>query len=75
MPSQTRNAQGVIYISPEITENVIVQNIKGADVESARRFNISGTAVLLIFKQESLPDRVSLGYMSYPVRHPVHPVH
>lgn len=52
---------------------MIVQNIKDADVESARRFNISGTAMLLTFKQESLPDRVSLGYMSYPVRQYIRP--
>ena len=60
--------KGVVYISPEITESALIENIKGAEIESARRFKQDGTAVMLTFKQEIMPERVFLGYMSFTVR-------
>lgn len=67
IPNKGGQAKGVIYVSQEISDSDIAQNINGAEVESAR-FKATGTAVLLTFRQEALPERVTLGYMSYPVR-------
>lgn len=73
IPGKTQNAKGVIYISPEITESAIVKNLEGAEIETAHRFKESGTAVLLTFKQETMPMRVYLGYMSFQVKQYIRP--
>lgn len=63
-----KGVKGVIYITPEITENEIVNSVVGAEIEAARRFKVGGTAVLLTFKDQTMPERVHLGYISFPVK-------
>ena len=46
--------KGVVYISPDITESALIENLQGAEIETARRFKQDGTAVLLTFKQETI---------------------
>ena len=60
--------KGVIYVSPDITESALIDNLQGAEIESVRRFKQDGTVVLLTFKQETMPTPVLMGYMSFPVR-------
>lgn len=73
IPGQAKNAKGVIYVSLEIEESDILKNLKGAEVVAVRRFKETGNAVLLTFKQDIVPARVSLGYISLPVRQYIRP--
>ncbi|CAL9687399.1 unnamed protein product [Knipowitschia caucasica] len=80
-PSQSHGIQGVIYgVDTGITEEELIGNICGAEVSGVRRFKTmrkgersDSTAVLLTFKDESLPQKVSLGYLVYPVKPYVRP--
>lgn len=73
IPGQAQKAKGVIYVSPEVSETALLKELKGAEIEEVHRFTESGTAVLITLRGDTLPARVSLGCMSYPVRQYVCP--
>lgn len=68
--------QGVIYgVDTDISEDDLFRNLKGAEVRGVRRFKTmrdgerkDSTAVLVTFKEDVLPQRVSLGFIIYPVK-------
>lgn len=47
IPRQVKNAKGIIYVCPEMTESAILKNLKGAEIEVVRRFKEPGTTVVL----------------------------
>ena len=72
-PRISTGVKGVVYnVSLEVSEQELLSCLKGADVIAAKRMgkgeNGRGTAPILTFKDDVVPKRVMLGYMSYPVR-------
>lgn len=70
-----QGSKGVIYIDPDISEGDVLKNLKGGAVVGVKRFKTrregaeeNSTAVLVIFKDETLPQRVTLGFLAYPVK-------
>lgn len=61
-----------LYVSVEISEPEMLNNLKGGNVVSVRRMGNpqngkNSPPVLLVFKEDELPKKVSLGYLIYPV--------
>lgn len=76
-----RIVQGVITGVPtELTNDEIMSNVTGAKVERVKRlmYNKNGIkkeslSILLSMREETLPTRVRVGYMSYQVREYIPP--
>lgn len=74
--SSSKGVQGVIYgVDTDISEDELFRNLQGAEVSGVRRFKTmrdgerkDSTAVLVTFKEDALPQRVSLGFITYPVK-------
>ena len=73
-PRSSSEVKGVVYnVSLEVSEQEMLTCVKGGNVTAAKRMgrgeNRRGTSpVLLIFKDDVVPKRIMLGYVSYPVR-------
>ena len=76
-----RIVQGVITgVSTELTNEEIMRNVTGARVERVKRltYNKDGVkkeslSILLSMREERLPTRIRVGYMSYQVREYIPP--
>lgn len=74
--SSSEGVQGVIYgVDTDISEDELFRNLQGAEVSGVRRFKTmrdgerkDSTAVLVSFKEDALPQRVSLGFIVFPVK-------
>jgi len=73
-PQASTEVKGVMYNVPmDVTEQEILTSLKGGNVVAVKRMgnNESGRGtipILLSFKDNVLPKRVMLGFMSYPVK-------
>lgn len=73
-------SKGIVYVDTDISEEEILKNLRGGSVVGVKRFKIrkdgeemNSTAVLISFRKEILPHRVSLGFMAYQVKPYVRP--
>lgn len=73
-PKEGKGIKVVIYsASVEISEHEMSNNLKGGNILSLTQMGnpkngSDSTPILIVFKEEELPKRVTLGYMVYPVR-------
>lgn len=71
-PRSVSQTKGMIYnISNDVSEEELMRSLKGGNITGVKRMgkNDRGfTPILLTFKDEELPKKVMLGYMSYSVR-------
>ncbi|CAL9690622.1 unnamed protein product [Knipowitschia caucasica] len=75
-----QGAKGVVYIDTDVSEDDIFKNLKGGEVLGVKRFKTrrqgeerDSTAVLILFGEEVMPQRVTLGFMAFQVKPYVRP--